>query len=845
MFTLPSSRKLAYPALILLATAVVFRLLLELKDIATTDIVQRTIVRSSTQAAIPLNFSAYFNPNLSLKQQFVSNYHASHPLPSMNPCITRLFSRCYYKPNPHTNHVRLPSIHISNISMVPTLPEENVNVDEFTTNRYFNPTIIALPPHIYTPQTPYRYVLLTRLVTTGLHQESHVCFADICSPRSRSVHYSSARLCDASDLELLGANGGMRCTTTPEKLNIPPTPARNCSGTWRTFPDIPGFHDPRMFWTGRESEVLVEVNSGSGYGCVGLWVVDLRSVWVRLDEILKRSSRSERHEISEKSDSGAEEYSSRGGNSEKVRTADLGWLGAPLRYQYLTEITRNPRDSRSEVEKNWVLFFPNEDEMWVQYDLMGRVAQENREGKTKDGRGLTTVNNHCRVLDDHLPAADCMQEIDASTSGGDLLQNRRPNKREEILPETKSTSLPSPLESILQESGRTSNLSFSLSTSAPLSEPEAIFSIVTEASLTHQPSIRGGRTLSQLLNTQAYTTPNMTSPHEPPCFDYHSPTYLHDSLHNSGHWHQGSNSLRLILCTREELQQRSCLSDVAPTDPLSAGRSVTHAEKNATSWNTYERLLTNEGMVVHFSIIHRKFSNVWDLPMRYERYFLLWEARRPFRILGVSKYPILLENERARPWSWNEDIGWDMDQLDGVGESEGEHNYAEKSHEYSEIMYDENVSEPAASTVNLQSSATDQLEVIPQPAKDKRNSNQTGANDTRPAYIRDVPISGRPKMSQKHKDGLFYFTYTPSIAWNFRLQSSNTNLQSTEDDFNLGLGTGTLDDEIIVGVGLDDLAQGFAQVSAREVLSCLRFCHGVEGEDVVGDEKHIKRRQQK
>lgn len=45
--------------------------------------------------------------------------------------------------------------------------------------------------------------------------------------------------------------------------------------------------------------------------------------------------------------------------------------------------------------------------------------------------------------------------------------------------------------------------------------------------------------------------------------------------------------------------------------------------------------------------------------MRYERYLLLWEARKPYRMIGVSRYPLLFENERARPWSWEEDKGWD------------------------------------------------------------------------------------------------------------------------------------------------------------------------------------------
>ena len=95
-------------------------------------------------------------------------------------------------------------------------------------------------------------------------------------------------------------------------------------------------------------------------------------------------------------------------------------------------------------------------------------------------------------------------------------------------------------------------------------------------------------------------------------------------MRRGGTWHQATNSLRLILCNRFD---DAC------------------KEK---SENT-----------VFFTIVHRKFPNWLKLPLRYERYFMVWSATPPFEMLGISSHPILMSNETASGWSASEN--WDDD----------------------------------------------------------------------------------------------------------------------------------------------------------------------------------------
>jgi hypothetical protein len=80
-------------------------------------------------------------------------------------------------------------------------------------------------------------------------------------------------------------------------------------------------------------------------------------------------------------------------------------------------------------------------------------------------------------------------------------------------------------------------------------------------------------------------------------------------------WHQATPSLKLILCARLDA---NC-----------------HTEGHHT---------------VFFAAIQRKHMNAWDLPLRYERYFVIWSTTPPFNMLAVSRHPILFANEVTAGW---------------------------------------------------------------------------------------------------------------------------------------------------------------------------------------------------
>ena len=131
-----------------------------------------------------------------------------------------------------------------------------------------------------------------------------------------------------------------------------------------------------------------------------------------------------------------------------------------------------------------------------------------------------------------------------------------------------------------------------------------------------------------------FTTPNLTDPLEEPCLRDAIPDEVlqHPYLAN-GTWHQSTPALKLVLCTRSN---SSC---------------------NAESPDT-----------VFFSAIQRKYKNYLDLPIRYERYFVIWSATPPFNMLAISQHPILLANETTTGWSAEET--WD-DVHEALSENRG------------------------------------------------------------------------------------------------------------------------------------------------------------------------------
>ena len=429
-----------------------------------------------------------------------------------NPLIKQ-FTHCSVQPNPYTSHIRLPNT-LYNISLTPPPQPENSKRDEYQASpqndapRFFNPAIIPLPYWSH----PAKYVLVTRVVTFGFHQESHICLADICLPESSSSHLPTkdrtrsearqalppdTRPCTALDHAHLGPNGGLRCITPPLKINIPPTPAEKCEDAWLAFPDIPGFHDPRVFWSGK-GEPLILVNSASRYECVGLWIVDLRRVYPDVERVLSREARG--NIFGTKRDIGDEQDENEQTGLKMGTQRGLG-LKPSMSYPHLTELTRNPRASRSSVEKNWMLWFPNGDEAYVQYDLLGHRMIENK----------------------------VSSELQAEPDEGLARLGQAVNLTQAYVNTTLDTNRTYPHNSTqyLQAKRRLG------------SEP------------------KGGRTFAKLTG-KGFTTQNFTHPAEQPCF---LEGHFRDSLGNMGHWHQGSNSLRLILCTRAQARNDPACRD--------------------------------------------------------------------------------------------------------------------------------------------------------------------------------------------------------------------------------------------------------------------------------------------
>jgi hypothetical protein len=202
-----------------------------------------------------------------------------------------------------------------------------------------------------------------------------------------------------------------------------------------------------------------------------------------------------------------------------------------------------------------------------------------------------------------------------------------------------------------------------------------------------------GRTMAKVLGG-GLTTTNLTDPLELPCL---SEKGEETQTQMGGRWHQATNSLRLILCERKE---KSCVSNAENT--------------------------------VFFAIIHRKLPNFLKLPLRYERYLIVWSAAPPFSMLGVSRHPILMSNETTTGFSPTEN--WD-----------------------------------------------DNAEAL-----------------------------------EENWENWAYFTYTVSIAYAWGRKMDNPTSKNT----------GYLDDEVVLGIGIDDKSQGLAVVVARDLLQCLRPCPG-------------------
>lgn len=210
--------------------------------------------------ALPLSAQSLVEQLSSPADSYLSvDHHFSHDAASQSErerssfrsttasALESLFSISSYL-NPITSHIRIPNV-IQNVSLTPA----NTAAES---RRTFNPTIMALPYW-----SPNQYLIVTRVVTEGLHQESIMCEANACCAGGTGGNRAAEGTdCNDDDVSVLGAAGGLRCAHDPVLLDIPSTPSEECTGDWAAFPDIPGFHDPRIFWSGK-GEPLIIVNS--------------------------------------------------------------------------------------------------------------------------------------------------------------------------------------------------------------------------------------------------------------------------------------------------------------------------------------------------------------------------------------------------------------------------------------------------------------------------------------------------------------------------------------------------------------------------------------------------------
>ena len=212
---------------------------------------------SGLQSPLPIVNSSY--NHLSPPNQYFYNYHKHDKAvnvdtstselwqPELDPHLASLF-RCPIEANKYTSHLRLPDI-VQNISQIPPgplKPESRV---------FWNPTVIALP---YWSEN--QYLIVSRIVTDGNHQENVLCEANVCHIGSGKDARRGEKPCTEDDLRQVGPGGGMRCVSPPVTLSVPPTPAERCEGDFMPYVDIPGFHDPRIFWSGK-GEPLMMVNT--------------------------------------------------------------------------------------------------------------------------------------------------------------------------------------------------------------------------------------------------------------------------------------------------------------------------------------------------------------------------------------------------------------------------------------------------------------------------------------------------------------------------------------------------------------------------------------------------------
>lgn len=95
--------------------------------------------------------------------------------------------------------------------------------------------------------------------TDGIYQNNIFCEARTCYTDPATA-MDGELPCTTEDLSLLGGVTGLRCAMPPLSLNVPLTPAAYCGEAMGVMMDVPGFYDPRIFWTGK-GELLMMLNT--------------------------------------------------------------------------------------------------------------------------------------------------------------------------------------------------------------------------------------------------------------------------------------------------------------------------------------------------------------------------------------------------------------------------------------------------------------------------------------------------------------------------------------------------------------------------------------------------------
>ena len=166
-------------------------------------------------------------------------------------------------------------------------------------------------------------------------------------------------------------------------------------------------------------------------------------------------------------------------------------------------------------------------------------------------------------------------------------------------------------------------------------------------------------------------------------------------------------------------------------------------------------------------------------------------------MVGISSHPILLFNETAS--------GFDP------GENWPEHDGGDDDEKYESVE-------------QVKQDTTGQF--LPKRASSSKAPAPMNASE---------PLAS-PGAGRKKKENWADFTYTVSMAYAWGRGAGLGNGQARHGRGGGGGGggevedmhVGYLDDEVIFGIGVDDVGQGFARVEMRELVGCMRACPGMD-----------------